>query len=735
MTSQVTREDLEHSCSISMLPQDDLDFRWPSSVELELEEFTTKIRDHSFEQKKEEVQRYVEENASRLNINKLRKRNVCGKSLKDAMDWKKKGNDHFQRKRIKESLECYSQLVLTSPRGSEELSFGYANRSAALFHLDHFSDAIEDATRAIESNEYPKEKKYKILQRRGLCYMAEKRWKEAISDFQKASEQCGDDKERDAIKKNLEKATSGLKEDTTQPTDPSSKTNKKNNYLSPPRLHTDIANASASLDLQLSTVVGRHFVASSPIPHGEIIISEDPYAAVLLRDHENERCHHCFKVTRAFVPCNRCCVARFCSKKCVDYSKCGSAFYQKAPTQLILTLRIVARRNFQRQIGVERDDDGDSDGSSVGDSIPGTDESGRFNADYRSVQSLLPHFDEFPLIDLLDNLFNASMAVLCLRESGENSWEFDGILHHLCQLRTNVHAITEMVDEPERKDSVKQYRQKRIAEALYVTSSLLNHSCSPNTLVAYEGRKIVIRSTEDIVEGAEVSHCYGPHAGHMGYKGRQFHLKKQYFFDCQREDTGGFNCPNRCGIQLQEMNGWTNDKSDRLQCRRCKITVPVRKLEEDEEMADQYFDKAREYKERQEIDTAIQWYRKCLEKRNKLYTKFHLKIGEVNDAIGEIHASRKEWKAAAEHVAKAIEVNERNFGEDSPELGHEYAKIASIYYNDEQFVLSIENAEKSRNILSKHYKKDGHEVLREMEELRAHLLDFFEKTVGPYWST
>lgn len=154
----------------------ELDFRWPSSAELDMDEFARKLAGStSLEATIRLVHTYVDENGARLNIPKLRKRDVSAKSSKEAADWKKKGNDHFQKKRLQDALQCYSQvrvsispfriilkrrlkmsqLISTSPRNSEELAFGYANRSAALFHLDHHKEAVEDATRALESGEYP----------------------------------------------------------------------------------------------------------------------------------------------------------------------------------------------------------------------------------------------------------------------------------------------------------------------------------------------------------------------------------------------------------------------------------------------------------------------------------------------------------------------------------------------------------------------------------------------------
>ncbi|KFM73270.1 SET and MYND domain-containing protein 4, partial [Stegodyphus mimosarum] len=52
----------------------------------------------------------------------------------------------------------------------EELALGYGNRSAALFHLLKNKECLEDIERAIEF-EYPRELRFKLLQRKGQCLM------------------------------------------------------------------------------------------------------------------------------------------------------------------------------------------------------------------------------------------------------------------------------------------------------------------------------------------------------------------------------------------------------------------------------------------------------------------------------------------------------------------------------------------------------------------------------------
>jgi hypothetical protein len=121
--------------------------------------------------------------------------------------------------------------------------------------------------------------------------------------------------------------------------------------------------------------------------------------------------------------------------------------------------------------------------------------------------------------------------------------------------------------------------------------------------------------------------------------------------------------------------------------------------------------------------------------REKLYSKFHPKLAKTYDSLAEVHSMKRNWAESAVHLKASIQILARVFGEESIELGHEYAKIAQIYYNADNYVESMENVELARGILNKHYSAEKYQVLRELEELRKHLLEFFEQTVGPYWST
>lgn len=51
--------------------------------------------------------------------------------------------------------------------------------------------------------------------------------------------------------------------------------------------------------------------------------------------------------------------------------------------------------------------------------------------------------------------------------------------------------------------------QVRLATGFFPALSLLNHSCDPNTSVAFTGRTVEVRALRPIPRGQELLHCYG----------------------------------------------------------------------------------------------------------------------------------------------------------------------------------------------------------------------------------
>ena len=113
---------------------------------------------------------------------------------------------------------------------------------------------------------------------------------------------------------------------------------------------------------------------------------------------------------------------------------------------------------------------------------------------------------------------------------------------------------------------------------------------------------------------------------------------------------------------------------------------------------------------------------------------YHQSIAHVYDAFAELYASAGDYKESAKYLEQALKILKRVYGEESVEVGNEVAKLAQLYFNDQQILEAMNCVERAKLILQKHCGKDD-VMLFELEEMRKVLLQAFEQTVGPYWST
>lgn len=68
----------------------------------------------------------------------------------------------------------------------EELSIVYANRSAALYHMEDYDQTLRDISLAMQN--YPKHLAHKLHERKARCHLAQKDFDEAMKSFKYSRE-------------------------------------------------------------------------------------------------------------------------------------------------------------------------------------------------------------------------------------------------------------------------------------------------------------------------------------------------------------------------------------------------------------------------------------------------------------------------------------------------------------------------------------------------------------------
>ncbi|XP_070774047.1 SET and MYND domain-containing protein 4 [Enoplosus armatus] len=526
------------------------------------------------------------------------------KDTEQAAKCREKGNSSFKNRDYTAAALHYSQGTCFAPQSSEQLSLCYANRSAALYHLQRYQESLDDIDRALK-NGYPSHLLHKLVDRRTQCL-------KHLSVGQK------------------------VKEDHHNPT--------SKNYEGPDR----VKNASigpltrricCQTSVGFSLEKGRHLVAAERIAAGEEILNDRPYCCVLIpgmeevkrkgRRQETEkgllfgmehrRCHRCLTETLCPVPCEGCSYGQYCSISCQrdawEEHHCWEcplgADLMVMGVMSQLALRVTLKAGL-KNIQIARDPIKDkhiksdpsclnresSDSSLCHSPDPFT---SYYGDSYLSVFHLLHHLNRHsPGLRFLCAVTAATLYLKLSkagpppaswdlnRPSGANNqspdeegggiagWSSElwllgsAVLRHILQLRFNAQAILMLQDTGAANSPVQSSREIRIATAIFPTLSLLNHSCCPNTSLVFstgtssDGSELVsdlsaesvaedrspargvtatVRAAKVITPGQEILHCYGPHSSRMATQERQRLLQEQYYFLCQCE---------ACTLQQQE---------------------------------------------------------------------------------------------------------------------------------------------------------------------------------------
>ncbi|XP_002733823.1 protein-lysine N-methyltransferase SMYD4-like [Saccoglossus kowalevskii] len=306
------------------------------------------------------------------------------------------------------------------------------------------------------------------------------------------------------------------------------------------------------------------------------------------------------------------------------------------------------------------------------------------------------------------------------------------LLHHLLQLRCNVHAVTEVATKTDSSTSfVATTQQIRIAVAVYGTASMLNHSCTPNVIAGYDGNQLTIRATEMIKKGGEVLHCYGPRVSDMFRDERLKVLRDQYYFTCKCmfcgipqeaiTPSGALRCP-RCS----DMSGVYQTPEVTGQCCNfdCHHSWKLGETDEKIENARQLFRVGKTLiGDKNKVKECLSTLHKAYKIQQSVLYKHNKELAETEDCLALCYASFGNYHYAAKYLKLSIKSNIILYGEDSIEIGHELYKLAQILFNCKNVTEGLGVIDKAVKIISDHY-GENHSDVKELLQMKAVLKDY-----------
>ena len=211
-------------------------------------------------------------------------KDVCNKNSDESNKVRKLGNHLFQSYCIKHDkelhrtvLSSYTKSIAFAPVDSEELAFGYSNRSALLLHLFQFENCLIDIDRALKIAKSEKLKE-KLVSRKANCLKLQKEYIGKHPEIQNGQFK------RPVIKE----------------------------------YSKEIPSASECVTLEFDEIMGSRLIATRDIEVGEIVIIEEANTAMLIQQQMYVYCAHCLNFTMNALPCEFCPFAVYCNEECKE---------------------------------------------------------------------------------------------------------------------------------------------------------------------------------------------------------------------------------------------------------------------------------------------------------------------------------------------------------------------------------------------------------------------------------
>ncbi|XP_062113356.1 histone-lysine N-methyltransferase ASHR1-like isoform X3 [Humulus lupulus] len=396
---------------------------------------------------------------------------------------------------------------------------------------------------------------------------------------------------------------------------------------------------------------GRCLFATRHFCPGEVILRERPYVSV---PNNNSRCDGCFK-TSSLKKCSVCQMVWYCSSSCqkeewkLHRLECDALSKLDKERRKCVTpsLRLMLRLYIRKKLESER-------------IIPAT-----AMENYKLVEALISHMsdiDEKQLVYAqMANLVNLMLQLpdINIKEIAEN----------FSKLACNAHTICDNELRPQ-------------GTGLFPIISIINHSCLPNSVLAFEGRLAVVRAVQHIPKDSEVLISYIETAGST--LTRQKALKEQYLFTCKcvRCIKLGQSDDVQEGAILEGDKGFI--------CQQCGL---VRSKEEIKELASEIKSLSEKVLDSvssqnyQEVITTV-----TIEKlQRNLCHRFSISLMQTRDKLLKMFMELQNWHEALSYCRMTIPVYERVYPSFHPLLGLQYYTCGKL----EWFLGETENGVKS----------------------------------------
>ncbi|XP_041369193.1 histone-lysine N-methyltransferase SMYD3-like [Gigantopelta aegis] len=423
---------------------------------------------------------------------------------------------------------------------------------------------------------------------------------------------------------------------------------------------------------------------------GDLILSADPYVHILAQKERRKRCDSCFKNSDKLKRCTACSVVYYCSVKCQredwivhkEECLCLKQMSPKIPTDSVrLLLRLVIRHK-------------------RGDDTQFVD-----TAKWRTFDEFQSHTDEIKADVKRTEIFVKMSYIIC-QLVGDRFPVPDAskLLDMFGKMTINSFSICDA-------------EMQAIGTGIYLSPSLLDHSCQPNAVATFTGKTISIRAVSDIEE-TEPSKVFLSYIDQLAPStDRRRQLEEQYYFTCQCCRCLDSNLDAKMqSIYCDQLNCkglmYKMSVDTVYTCQTCKVEVTLDDRQED---IDNRTTELKEFieeidKTKNETDASLIQVRceKMLQKHGAVFPPYNVHMLHLLERAFDACIDAGHWEQACRHGTAITQPYYALYPDSSPSVGVHLMKMGKVHLLLQHLEPALKNLQQAETIISVTHGKTHH---------------------------
>ncbi|XP_033727938.1 histone-lysine N-methyltransferase SMYD3-like isoform X2 [Pecten maximus] len=411
---------------------------------------------------------------------------------------------------------------------------------------------------------------------------------------------------------------------------------------------------------------------------GDILLESEPFVHVLSHKETGKRCDSCFTSGDDLKRCTVCKVVRYCNSACqkVDWTshkgecRCLKRVFPDVPLD---SVRLMLKLILKQKAG----DNGKFVRNDIG---------------WRNFSNFQSHSDK--IMSDQQRMEQLSKIAFTLEKLlGDSKLPpADELLEIFGKMVINSFTVCDGELQP-------------VGVAIYLSPSLLDHSCEPNAVATFQGTKLTVRATQDIPDPSptNIYISYVDQLDTIAERRRQ--LWEQYYFSCQcarckDNSLDGEMLSVRC--QRDSCQGYHRRQEDEFgKCKDCSYQGNTIRKEDVELFDAACLECLRNIKESSKNDPVkvLQLCKQCEEEQKQFFTDHNIHCIHLLVKAFDAGIDCGQWEAALLYGSR-VQESYRFYPPNSPHVGIELMKVGKIQLYLEQCQQALITLQQAEKILS-----------------------------------